>query len=296
MTDESIKRESYGSPPLPSTDLRIAVVGLGRAGSALAREFVAAGLHVVGTWNRRTGRAPVPDVPHHVGPLGDLRLDADVYVLAVLDGAITEVAAALPASDAVLLHLSGATESADLDPGRPGLAFGGYHPLQSFRPQADLPFTPPPYCLALDGHPDALAAGRRLAEATGHPLATLPPGGKAAYHAAAVLASNLLVALQAAADRAMQRAGVPPEQSWALLWPLVAGTVANLRDGRFAESLTGPVPRGDDATVARNLAALGDDPAADLYRILAEEALDLARAQGLSDERVEAVRAALARP
>ncbi len=269
------------------------MLGLGRAGSALAAEFRDAGLDLVATWNRSERAAPFSDVPHHSGAASQLQIEADVFVLAVLDGAIAQLAHELPASQAVFLHLSGATDSAELDPGRDGIAFGGYHPLQSFRPAAELPFLPPPYCVALDGHPDAIAVGRTLAEATAHPIATLAPGGKAAYHAAAVLASNLLVALEAAADRAMQRAGVPPEQSWELLWPLVAGTVANLRDGRFAKSITGPIPRGDDATVARNLAALGDDPAADLYRALAKEALVLARAQGLSEERADAVAEAL---
>ncbi len=290
MTEQVISGESYGGGALASTG-RIAVLGLGRAGSALAREFLDAGLDVALLWNRSERDVDLPGAVF--GPLPSLD-GIDTVVLAVLDDAIGDVVATLPIDGAVVLHLSGARESASMDPGREGLRFGGYHPLQAFRPAGPRPFPVPPYCLALDGHPDAVAVGRALAEATGHPSVELPDGGKAAYHCAAVLASNCLVALEATAERVMRSAGVAEGEAWRLLWPLVVGTLANLPDGRFAESITGPVPRGDAGTVARNRGALVADPAADaVYRVLGAEALALARAVGLPEERAAAVANAL---
>ena len=297
MPEQVISGESYGGSAPASTGT-LAVLGLGRAGSALACEFLDAGLPMALLWNRSRRDLPAAMAPLAVfGPRPDAAIaQADVVLLAVRDDAIAEVAATLPLREgAVLLHLSGARESAELDPARPGLYFGGYHPLQAFRPAGPRPFELPPYCLALDGHPLAVAAGRSLARATGHPSVELPTDGKAAYHCAAVLASNCLVALEATAERVMRSAGVPVGDAWALLWPLVLGTLANLPDGRFAASLTGPVPRGDAGTVAANLAALaGDERARAVYRTLGEEALELARAAGLPEDRAAAVAAALA--
>jgi predicted short-subunit dehydrogenase-like oxidoreductase (DUF2520 family) len=297
VPEQVISGESYGGEPSPSTG-RVAVLGLGRAGSALAGEFLSAGVDVTLLWNRGERALPEPIGSRAVfGPLPSERLaEADVILLAVLDGAIAEFASTVPAREgAVVLHLSGASESRSLDPGRRGVRFGGYHPLQAFRPAGPSPFPIPPYCLALDGHPDAVLAGRALAGATGHPSVELPPGGKAAYHCAAVLASNCLVALEATAERVMRSAGVAEGEAWSLLWPLVVGTLANLPDGRFATSITGPVRRGDAGTVARNLGALLDDAGANaVYKVLGQEALSLAKDAGLGEERAEAVARALA--
>lgn len=296
MPEQVISGESYGDAA-PSSTGTVAVLGLGRAGTALATELLAAGVSVPLLWNRSPRELPPGLAALAVfGPLPDAALaQADVVLLAVLDDAIAPLAATLPLREgAVLLHLSGSQESSELDPARPGLCFGGYHPLQAFRPDGPRPFAVPPYCLALDGPPRAVAAGRALAAATGHPAVELPPGGKAAYHCAAVLASNCLVALEATAERVMRSAGVPAGEAWTLLWPLVVGTLANLPDGRFGASITGPVPRGDAGTVARNLAALAsDEAAADAYRTLGREALALARAAGLPAHRADAVARAL---
>ena len=295
MTDESINRgASYARPVEASTArLRVAVLGLGRAGTAVLTECLAArDIDVVGAWNR-SPRPPRPDcalttgVPHPP----DALLGADLVLLAVLDDAIPSVAAGLSVSaGAAVVHLAGAADASLLASLPPGVARGCWHPLQAFASRDPGSVTVPPYAVALQGDPIAVARGRRLAEALGHPSVELAAGGRAAYHAAAVLASNCLVGLQAAAVRAMGRAGVSADDAWRLLWPLVAGTVANLEAaGPTPASLTGPVARGDASTVRRNLAALQGDPAHDTYVALSGEALALARAAGLEAAAAERI-------
>jgi predicted short-subunit dehydrogenase-like oxidoreductase (DUF2520 family) len=115
---------------------------------------------------------------------------------------------------------------------------------------------------------------------------------KAAYHAAAVFASNYFVVVEAVAHRLLQRAGVPRAAAWRALRPLVEGTLENLARGPAA-ALTGPVVRGDVTTIRRHRAAL---PAADeaLYRALGRGALALAREGGMDDATAGRVAAALA--
>ena len=73
--------------------------------------------------------------------------------------------------------------------------------------------------------------------------------GRAAYHAAASIASNFLVTLEAAAERVAAGAGLEPAQARALLAPLVRRTVAQWADVGPERALTGPLARGDEATV-----------------------------------------------
>ena len=74
--------------------------------------------------------------------------------------------------------------------------------------------------------------------------------GRAAYHAAASIASNFLVALEAAAERVAGGAGLEPQEARALLAPLVRRTVEQWADVGPERALTGPVARGDEDTVA----------------------------------------------
>lgn len=290
-------------PPDTSVAPRCALLGLGRAGRALRAEFEASGVPVVGAWNR-TARPDLQDPRGHSPiylrerPPAPL-LAADVLVLAVSDDAIEALLGdlrrwGLP-DGRVLLHLSGSRESADISGCPAGCVLGGWHPLQSFARVSGAGV--PPYVVAMDGPDAARARGRELARATGHPVLDLPPGSKARYHAAAVLASNALVALEAVATRVLAEAGLPVAEAWGALRPLFLGTAANLGelgDGDFSQAITGPAARGDAGTVARNLAALADDPgAAAVYRVLGREAANLAESGGLPEQLAVAVRAAL---
>ena len=297
LTDGSIKAKAYAGTPAPSTDrLAVLVVGAGRAGCAVGLELVASPLELVGVWDVVSRPVPEPLAALFTSggqtPPDALIQRADVVLLAIPDREIAAAACLLRASpEAVVLHLSGALGPDVLEPLTAEGRGGCYHPLQSFRSGASPALPVPPYAVAVDGPGPALRAAFAIAEATGHVAVRIPPEGRAAYHAAAVLASNCLVALQATAGRAMGLAGLPPERSWSLLWPLLVGTVANLSDGDFSAALTGPVVRGDAATVARNLDALSPDVgAAALYRALGLAAVDLTEEADGDSEAAAAVR------
>jgi predicted short-subunit dehydrogenase-like oxidoreductase (DUF2520 family) len=92
---------------------------------------------------------------------------------------------------------------------------------------------------------------------------------RAAYHAAASIASNFLVALEGAAERLAATAGVER----ALLVPLVRASVENWAARGAAGALTGPIARGDEETVARQRAAIDEraPELAPLFEALANE-------------------------
>ena len=189
---------------------------------------------------------------------------------------------------AVVLHLSGLLDRAALRPlDVTGAALGSFHPLQSIADPSSAPERLRGAFAGLEGDPRALAAGERLAAALGMRAILLPPGAKPAYHAGAVIASNYTVVLAAVAERVARLAGLPPSEAAALYLPLMQGTVANLAAGP-AGALTGPVRRGDVATLRRHLAALEPDDRV-LYRTLGLGALRLAREAGLGEQAALAV-------
>ncbi|HEX2086045.1 MAG TPA: DUF2520 domain-containing protein [Solirubrobacteraceae bacterium] len=201
---------------------RIAIIGRGRLGTALSAALRAAGRPVEGPLGR--GEPPSPDVA--------------AVLLCVPDGQIAAAAATIGPGPLVG-HCSGAT------PVAPHCDFG-LHPLMTVTEEG----------ARFDGaggaigatSDEALAFARGLAADLGLNVVEIDDDERAAYHAAASIASNFLVTLESAAERML---GHDRE----LLVPLVRATVENwARLGDAA--LTGPIARGDGATVERQRAAV----------------------------------------
>ncbi|HET7425456.1 MAG TPA: DUF2520 domain-containing protein [Gemmatimonadales bacterium] len=267
------------------TDEPVAIIGAGRMGRG-----VSLALRVAGVPAALLGRDR---------GIEEVR-GAALVLVAVPDDAIGVVAAELARDRAVephhvVLHLSGALDRLALHAlVDTGAALGSFHPLQSIADPETAPSRLRGAYAGLEGDTRALEAGERLALALGMRAVRLAPGAKAAYHAGAVFASNYMVVLASAAAHLAERAGVPPGDAQALYLPLMAGTVANLAQGP-AGALTGPIRRGDAATVARHLSLLsGEDR--ELYRELGLRALELARLAGLGEAPAAAVEQVLQRP
>lgn len=248
-------------PALPS----VALVGAGALGRALAPALRAAGVRLDAVVSRT--RADAEALAARIGAptasdrLADLPVATPCVICCVPDDAITPVAAELAAAGGdwtgrTVLHTSGAHGAAALAPlaGR-GAAVLSFHPLQTFPPGS----TPDVFrgiFVALEGDDAALPLGRRLAEALGARHVTLAAEAKPRYHLAATMASNFLVTLMALVDEVLGDAGIDAADRGGLVRPLVDRTWANLQQGRPDDVLTGPVARGDAATVQTHLAAL----------------------------------------
>jgi predicted short-subunit dehydrogenase-like oxidoreductase (DUF2520 family) len=210
----------------------IAIVGRGRMGPALAGALSAAGHPVTGPLGR-----------------GFDGTNADVALLCVPDGEIVAAARAIARRDGLLVgHTSGATS---LDVLAPHEAFG-LHPLMTVA-HAGATFAGAGCAIA--GTTDrALETARALAQATGMQPFAIADEDRAAYHAAASIAANFLTTIEGAAERLAATAGVPREA----LVPLVRAAVDNWAALGARDALTGPIARGDEATVERQRAAVAD--------------------------------------
>jgi len=225
----------------------VTIIGAGRLGGALGRALRAAGLDVS-------------------GPLGrDEASDADVTLLCVPDAEIEAASRAIgtlespsaprPASRFVG-HMSGAVPLTALA-AADGEAFG-LHPLQTFAGGEGPESFHGVGCAIAGSTPEALAVASDLAQRLGMLPIEISDSERAAYHAAASIASNFLVTLQAAAEELAAGAGLEPADARALLAPLVRSTVENWAARGPEDALTGPVARGDHDTVERQRAAVAD--------------------------------------
>src|SRR5262245_58731172 len=212
---------------------RVRVVGRGRVGGAMAARLKERGLLA------ETG-------------------DAQLVLLCVPDSAIREVARGVPAGPWVA-HVSGATPLSALEPHSRRFTV---HPLQTFTRQRGAEHLDGAYAAVVAETEEASGHARWLATTLGLRPFDLADDRRILYHCGAAMASNYLVTIYRAAARAVEQAGVPPEA----LVPLMRRTI----DNHF--ELTGPISRGDWATVDAHLAALRAElpDLEPMYRALAE--------------------------
>jgi predicted short-subunit dehydrogenase-like oxidoreductase (DUF2520 family) len=269
--------------------MRVAVVGAGRVGTGVAVLLQRAGHRIVAVAGRGPTRdrasSYLPGVP--VLEATEAAREAELVIVGVPDDVLETVVASIAngggfQGEQWAMHLSGAAGLNVLDAARgAGARRLGVHPLQTV---PDVPG-------AIDripGSPIAVTAddeegyhlGERLADdLLGEPF-RLTDELRPLYHAAAVFASNYMVATAGVAADLFAAAGLP--NPVAAMEPLQRATLDNIQRLGPAEALTGPAARGDATTVERNLAALasaapGTIPA---YVAMARVALDLAARAG----------------
>lgn len=257
----------------------VALVGPGRAGTTVAAALRHHGWRVAAVSGRQRGagsaRAAARFLDAPVADISDVADGAEVLLVATPDAAISAVALAAGRSlrsDALVVHLSGSQGVAalgGLEASRPDVRVGVLHPLRSLQRPASFSAA----AASLEGAWCATsgdAGSTELADVLGMRHFPLADSHRAVYHSTAAVASNHLVALAGQVERLARESGVPFEA----FVELMQTTLDNVAALGPSAALTGPVARGDLATVEAHLAAIPvcERPA---YRALAREALRL---------------------
>ena len=281
---------------------RIAFVGAGRVASVLGPAFHAAGWPVSAVASRSPDRrvafqSAVPGAKAFAEPAGVLD-DADIVFLTVPDDAIAPLAASVRLySGQALVHTSGLLPAAVLEPARAaGTLLGSFHPLVAFADAERATAALRGATIAVEGDEALVAVLAELAQAIGAQPVSVPARGKAAYHAAAVLAAGGFVALLDAIGELGRGAGLDEAGTLAIFGPLIRQSLANAETLGVAAALTGPVVRGDLGTIRAHLDAMSAlaPGARGLYVAAARREVALAEGRGeLSPERAREVRALL---
>lgn len=244
------------SPPDPFT---FVLVGAGKVGTTVASLLREAGHRPVGVASRSDASAR--DAGARLGAptfeLADLP-SADVYLLGVPDAALVEVARALgvPAGEGpVLVHFAGSLGVDAIARATDHRRIAALHPVQAFADRTSAGARLPGSAWGMTCAAGLEAWCVRVVERDlgGRPV-RVPERDRELWHAAAVMTSNALAAVVTAGAGVLARIGIPDPA--AVLAPLARGTLENVvAAGAGAAAITGPVVRGEPATIARHLAA-----------------------------------------
>jgi predicted short-subunit dehydrogenase-like oxidoreductase (DUF2520 family) len=261
---------------LPEGVRTVALIGPGRAGTTIALGLLEQGWTVTAV----AGRAPdaastsaaAAILSSRAALVSDVARGASLVIVATPDRAIEQaITTAEPSIEpgALVIHLAGSRGLDVYGPllkARTGVRVGALHPLQSFPSTTVGLERLRGSWAAVAGDPEVSAIAHML----GMRSFEIKDSDRVRYHTAAVVASNHIVALLGQVDRLAASCDVPFEA----FGPLVLASVHNAFSLGPAEALTGPIARGDLATVEEHLREL--DPAErDAYRALAREAARL---------------------
>ncbi len=274
---------------------RVAIVGCGTVGTAIGKLLRDVDYRISGvaTSNLETARraAGVTGSERFSNFPWEVTRGADVVFITTPDDLIESTCMSISEhrgfdKNAVVIHCSGALSSDTLSSARDcGAEVATLHPLQSFASvDQAVSLLPGSFC-TIEGDGDALPIVRQMVEDIGGILLEITAEKKMLYHAAAVAASNYLVTLIHLALELNEAAGLATDTSFNALLPLIRGTLSNIGAKGIPAALTGPIARGDVATVSAHLKAIEKDAPEllQLYRCLGLYTVDLAKAKGTLD-------------
>jgi predicted short-subunit dehydrogenase-like oxidoreductase (DUF2520 family) len=270
----------------------IAIVGCGTVGSALGKLLSDAGYRISGvaTSSPETAQkaAEVTGSESYSDSPSEVAQEAEIVFITTPDDLIESVCIEISKEcslqqNAVVVHCSGAFSSEILASAREcGAKVASLHPLQSFASiDQAVSLVPGSFC-TVEGDENALPVVRQIVQDLGGIVLEITAEKKTLYHAAAVAASNYLVTLLHLALELDQAAGLPRDTSFNALLPLITGTLNNIGKQGIPDALTGPIARGDVATVSAHLKAIEKDAPEllSLYQCLGRYTVDLAKAKG----------------
>lgn len=271
----------------------IGISGAGRMAQALGRLLRERGEPVVAVASRNPDHARAAAA--FIGgaeavPYSALAERVTRVLIAVSDDALPQVAATLASSGmhgGAALHTCGArgTEAlAALEAS--GVSYASLHPLQTVTSPEQGLAALPGCAFGITGEGPAAAWAERIVALLGGRALRIPADKRPLYHAAAVMASNYVVALIDAAAMLMGAAGIGEDEALAALAPLVGASGANALSLGPMRALTGPVERGDIETISMHCDAMASAVAPTvrgLYRAAGLHALEIARRRGLSE-------------
>ncbi len=246
----------------------IVILGAGNVGTHLGKAFHEAGIPVVQVYNRTLG--PANSLAELLGcactdNMEDLTGKASLYVIAVTDDAIRDVAARFPFRDRLLVHTSGTTNMHVLKSG--SSQYGVFYPLQTFSEEIPVDFSRVPLCLEASDNPckDLL---ENIAGKLTEKVIWIDSEKRRFIHVAAVFACNFVNHMYHLAEEILRDHDLPFE----LLHPLIEETARKAMMDNPGNVQTGPARRNNQEVIRAHLDMLSAMPACkELYVHISED-------------------------
>lgn len=245
----------------------IVIIGAGRLATHLGSAFVKNGLKVVQIYNRtpEKGRKLAERLgASFTDKFREIRLNADIYILAVSDSVLEELASRLRLKNKCVVHTSGTMELEILAPISSNT--GVFYPVQTFSPNRRIDFSMIPVCIEANSK----STERYLtfyAQKITRKIYYLNSERRQLLHLGAVFGSNFTNFIYAVTEELLGSGGIPFE----LLEPLILQTARNIKHGNLIHSQTGPAARGDMKVLEKHREMLADHPDfLEIYNLITE--------------------------
>jgi len=243
--------------------IKITLIGSGNVAQHLIKAFTASeAVEIVQVFSRKKeALAQLLDFNKIVSDFTELT-PSDLYIIAVSDNAVAEVASLLPFHNQLVVHTSGAASLDTLDPkNRKGV----FYPLQTFSKAKEVDFSTVPMCLEAENTFDFRileAAAKSISNAV-YPINT---NQRKALHAAAVFVNNFTNHLYQLGHEICEEHQVPFE----ILKPLIQETAEKIKALDPIDAQTGPAKRNDSTTIQTHLDFLTNENQKNIYKILTQ--------------------------
>nr|WP_199001532.1 Rossmann-like and DUF2520 domain-containing protein [Flavobacterium sp. ASV13] len=243
--------------------IRITLIGSGNVAQHLIKAFAKSELvEIVQVYARKKETlASLVDFDKIINDFEDLK-EADIYIIAVSDKAISEVAKKLPFQNRVVVHTSGAASLDVLDSkNRKGV----FYPLQTFSKNKEIDFSTIPMCLEAENTFDFRVL-ESLAKSISNAVYPINSNQRKALHVAAVFVNNFTNHLYQIGQEICQEHQVPFD----VLKPLIQETSEKIKTLNPVDAQTGPAKRHDTTTIEAHLDYLTNENQKNIYKILTQ--------------------------
>ena len=254
----------------------ITIIGSGNVATHLAKALHAAGHQIVQIWSREYDHAEALANQVFAEPIDRLNLlypTADVYILAVTDDALFDLALDLRLRDALVLHTAGSVSLRVLQPisRKNGVIWSP----QTFIRDIPMDYSQLPFCIEGSSH-EVEEAIRDLLQPVSQHIFRVDTDQRQWLHLAAVMTNNFGNAINALAQDILQQHNIPFE----ILHPLITMTAEKIKQGGLWQQQTGPARRRDQKTIDNQRRLIADDEQLlKIYDLLTETIQDKTRKQ-----------------
>lgn len=247
------------------------IIGAGRLATHLGLSFFRHGLNIVQVYNRtpekgkklagRIGATFTADIQ-------EIKPDADLYILAVTDFVLEDLASKLRLKDKLVVHTSGTMAMDILAPISANI--GVFYPVQTFSPNRRIDFRKVPVCIEGNSS-NSEQQLTELAKRLSQHVCLLSSDQRRVLHLGAVFASNFTNFILAAAEELLLTNEIPFD----LLKPLILQTARNVQHGNLMQHQTGPAVRGDTKVLQKHREMLADHPDyLEIYNLLSKNIIN----------------------
>jgi len=234
--------------------MKISIIGAGNVATNLALAFKKTGQEIVQIYNRSddAGKELAKTVAASFTSDASQILDAEIYIMAVKDDVIGEIAEQLNLGDKIIAHTSG-TNSMNLLK-TASSQIGIFYPLQTMKKNSKVDFKNVP--VLIEGNDEATVSKlEALAKTISQNVHRVDEAQRQWIHVAAVFANNFTNHLYSVSESLLLGHGLPFD----ILKPLIYRSIENLQQNSPSDIQTGPAFRGDMQTIEKHLMLLGDD-------------------------------------